>query len=90
MLYWLPNAAASSARLYWESLKDATMARHIDLPVGVSIFPRDTTRAPRAWAERYFSRIVHWNELDCGAHFAAWEQPELFVREVAACFRSVR
>lgn len=90
MLYWLPNAAASSARLYWESLKDATMARHTDVPVGVSIFPRDTTRAPRAWAERYFSRIVHWNELDRGGHFAAWEQPELFVQEVATCFRSVR
>ena len=90
MLYWLPNAAASSARLYWESLKDATMARPTDLPIGVSIFPRDTTRAPRAWAERYFSRIIHWNELDRGGHFAAWEQPQLFVQEVAACFRSVR
>jgi pimeloyl-ACP methyl ester carboxylesterase len=90
MLYWLPNTAASSARLYWESLKDATMVRSTDLPVGVSIFPRDTTRAPRAWAERYFSRIIHWNELDRGGHFAAWEQPELFVQEVVTCFRSVR
>ncbi len=90
MLYWLPNAAASSARLYWESLGNATMARPTDLPVGVSIFPRDTTRAPRAWAARYFSRIIHWNELDRGGHFAAWEQPDLFVREVAACFRGVR
>ena len=90
MLYWLPNAAASSARLYWESLKDATMARPTDLPVGVSIFPRNTTRVPRAWTERYFSRIIHWNELDRGGHFAAWEQPELFVQEVATCFRSVR
>lgn len=90
MLYWLPNAATSSARLYWESLKDATMARATDLPVGVSIFPRDTTRAPRAWAERFFSRIIHWNELDRGGHFAAWEQPELFVREVATCFRAIR
>ncbi len=90
MLYWLPNSAASSARLYWESLKDATMARPISLPIGVSIFPCDTTRAPRAWAERYFTNIVHWNELDRGGHFAAWEQPAVFVDEVRSCFRSVR
>ena len=87
MLYWLPNAAASSARLYWESLKDATMARPITLPIGVSIFPHDTTRAPRAWAERYFTNIIYWNELDRGGHFAAWEQPALFVEEVRTCFR---
>ena len=90
MMYWLPNAAASSARLYWESLKDATMARSITLPIGISIFPRDTTRAPRAWAERYFTDIIHWNELDHGGHFAAWEQPAIFVQEVTACFRAVR
>lgn len=90
MLYWLPNAATSSARLYWESLKDATMARPISLPIAVSIFPHDTTRAPRAWAERYFTNIIHWNELDRGGHFAAWEQPTVFVDEVRTCFRSVR
>ena len=90
MMYWLPNAAASSARLYWESLKDATMARSITLQIGISIFPRDTTRAPRAWAERYFTDIIHWNELDHGGHFAAWEQPAIFVQEVTACFRAVR
>ncbi len=90
MLYWLSNAAGSSARLYWESLKDANMARPISLPIGVSIFPRDTTRAPRVWAERYFTNIIHWNELDRGGHFAAWEQPTVFVDEVSACFRSVR
>ena len=89
MLYWLPNAAASSARLYWESLKDATMARHINKPIGISIFPRDTTRAPRAWAERYLTNIVHWHELDRGGHFAAWEQPDLFVREITTCFRQI-
>ena len=66
------------------------MARPISLPIGVSIFPRDTTRAPRAWAERYFTDIVHWNELDRGGHFAAWEQPAIFVDEVRTCFRFVR
>jgi pimeloyl-ACP methyl ester carboxylesterase len=83
-------AAPLMARLYWESFKGATIARATDLTVGVSIFPRDTTRGRRAWAERYLSRIVHWNKLDRGGHFAAWEQPELFVQEVATCFRSVR
>lgn len=90
MLYWLPNAAASAARLYWESLKDATMARPITLPIGISIFPRDTTRTPRAWAERYFTNISYWNEPNHGGHFAAWEQPAIFLDEVRACFRSVR
>ncbi len=90
MLYWLPNAATSSARLYWESLKDATMARATDLPIGFSIFPHDTTRSPRAWADRYFSRIIHWNEPERGGHFAAFEQPDIFVQEVASCFRTLR
>ena len=90
MLYWLPNAAAASARLYWESMADASMARRIDMPVGVSIFPRDTTRAPRAWAERYFSDIIHWGEPERGGHFAAFEQPDIFVREVRQCFRGGR
>ena len=86
----LPDTATSSARLYWESLKDASMARPISLPIGLSIFPRDTTRAPRAWAERYFTNIVYWNELVRGEHFAYWEQPELFVDEVRTCLRLVR
>ena len=90
MLYWLPNAAASSARLYWESLKDATMARATDLPIGFSIFPHDMTRSPRAWADRYFNNIIHWNETERGGHFAAFEQPDIFVQEVTGCFRTVR
>ena len=90
MLYWLPNAATSSARLYWESLADASMARATDLPIGFSIFPHDTTRSPRAWAERYFNNIVHWNEPKRGGHFAAFEQPDIFVQEVTNCFRTVR
>ena len=88
MLYWLPNAGASSARLYWESLSD--MRLKVDLPVGVSVFLHDGEVAPREWGGRSFSDIVHWREIGRGGHFAAFEQPELFVKEVGDCFRSFR
>ena len=91
MLYWLPGTAASSARLYWESFSDdASIAQKIDLPAGVSVFPKDIIQAPREWAERSLKNLVYWNEVERGGHFAAFEQPELFVREVRACFRRVR
>lgn len=90
MLYWLPATGASAARLYWESMAAASLSKTIDLPVGVSIMPRDITRAPRAWAERYLRKIIHWNEPARGGHFAALEQPAIFVDEVRTCFRAVR
>ena len=90
MLYWLPNAGASSARLYWEAMAGAFRSVPIEMPLGVSNFPRESFRASRRWADRYFKNIIHWNELDRGGHFAAFEQPELFTAEVRACFRSVR
>lgn len=90
MLYWLPNAAASSARIYWESFEDASIRTPIDLPVGVSVFPKDINRAPRKWAERVLRNLVHWREVERGGHFAAFEQPDLFVREVQECFRRMR
>ena len=90
MLYWLPAAAASSARLYWESLDEAVLRRPIDIPVGVSLFPHDTSIAPRKWAERLFSHIVHWREVEAGGHFGAFEQPDIFVREVSDAFRPMR
>jgi len=89
MLYWLPATAASSARLYWESLaffKNQQLA----LPVGVSIFPKEFSRPSRRWAERQFANIIYWNETDKGGHFAAFEQPELFVTELRNCFRTLR
>ncbi len=89
MLYWLPGTGASSARLYWESL--ATFAQErVDIPVACSIFPRELFGASRRWAERKYSNLVYWNELDRGGHFAAFEQPELFISEVRAAFRSLR
>ena len=88
MLYWLCNAGASSAQLHWHG--DDTTALPVDIPMGVSIFPGDQSWAPRAWGERYYRNIVLWNEVERGGHFAAWEQPEIFVREVRDCFRGLR
>ncbi len=89
MLYWLPATAASSARLYWESFGSFVPTR-LELPVGVSIFPREIFRPSRRWAEKLMTNIIHWNELEHGGHFAAWEQPATFVDEVRTCFRQVR
>lgn len=90
MLYWLGNNGASSARLYWESFADGFGARQLDLPVGCSIFPKEIYQAARSWAERCMSQLIYWNEVEQGGHFAAFEQPELFVREIRNCFRLVR
>jgi pimeloyl-ACP methyl ester carboxylesterase len=89
MLYWLPGNAASSARLYWESFRTPPM-EPISVPVGCSIFPKEIFRTSRRWAEKRFSKLVHFNELEKGGHFAAFEQPETFVREVRDCFRKLR
>jgi pimeloyl-ACP methyl ester carboxylesterase len=90
MFYWLPAAGASSARLYWESFGRGGRGLPIQVPVGASIFPREIFRASRRWAEKRFDKIIHWNELEKGGHFAAFEQPEVFVNEVRTCFRAVR
>ena len=89
MLYWLPANGASSARLYWESF-GSFAGREITLPVAVSAFPREILPTPRKWAERDCKNIVHWGELDAGGHFAAWEQPEAFVRELRVAFEMMR
>ncbi|GAA4063464.1 epoxide hydrolase family protein [Nonomuraea soli] len=95
-LYWLTGTAASSARLYWESIREvsswfttATTDR-ITVPTGGSIFPREVPRPSRRWAARRYADLRYWNELDKGGHFAAMEQPEVFVEEVRAFFRLVR
>jgi pimeloyl-ACP methyl ester carboxylesterase len=96
MLYWLPGTGASSARLYWESIRQVNQwisgptRDTVTVPTGCSIFPRELQRPSRRWAERRFLDIRWWNELDRGGHFAAFEQPELFVDEVRAFFRLVR
>lgn len=88
-LYWLTATAASSARIYWESFGSFN-ANPVSIPVACSIFPREFMRGSRRWAEKKYSNIVHWNELEKGGHFAAFEQPELFVDEVRAAFSTVR
>jgi pimeloyl-ACP methyl ester carboxylesterase len=89
MLYWLPGTAASSARLYWESFNTPPMDTP-KVPVGCSIFPKEIFRSSKRWAEKHFGGLLHWNELEKGGHFAAFEQPETFVNEVRTCFRSLR
>jgi hypothetical protein len=91
MLYWLPGTGASSARLYWESFGGfGSSMPMLELPVGVSIYPREIFGASRRWAEKRMRNIIHWNELEKGGHFAAWEQPDIFVGELRDCFRKVR
>jgi pimeloyl-ACP methyl ester carboxylesterase len=96
MLYWLPRTAASSARLYWESIRQVNewisgpTTDTVAVPTGCSIFPKELQRPSRRWAEKRFLDIRHWNELDRGGHFAAFEQPKLFVDEVRSFFRLVR
>lgn len=89
MLYWLNRTAASSGRLYWESFEERDPLS-ISIPSGMSIFPREIFSVSKRWAEKRFTNIVHWNELDRGGHFAAWEQPELFVGEMRECFGKMR
>ena len=93
MIYWLNGAGASSARLYWESFGKAFSGgsgKTVAVPTGCSIFPKEIIPTPRSWAEVRYPNIVHWNELDRGGHFAAFEQPELFVDEVRNAFRLMR
>jgi epoxide hydrolase len=91
MLYWVPGAGASAARWYWENAKiDFTATAAIDVPVGCSIFPKEIYRAPRSWAQAAFRNLIHWNELERGGHFAAFEQPKVFVDEVRTCLRMLR
>ncbi len=90
MLYWLPANGASAARLYWESFGAIGKSGPVMLPAGVSTFPREITKAPRKWAERILQNLVYWNEAPRGGHFAAWEQPQIFVEEVRKCFALMR
>jgi epoxide hydrolase len=89
MLYWLPASGASSARLYWESVGKPLPGR-VRVPVGCSVFPKEIFRASRRWAEKTYPDLRYWGEPPRGGHFAAFEQPELFVQEVRAAFRSFR
>jgi pimeloyl-ACP methyl ester carboxylesterase len=94
-LYWLTNTAISSARLYWDTTNNLPPGgffdvRGIQIPVAVSAFPDEIYAAPRSWAEKAYPKLIHYNKLPKGTHFAAWEQPELFTAEMRAAFKSLR
>jgi epoxide hydrolase len=92
MLYWLTGSGASSARLYWESFGKGGGGADdgVSLPTGCSIFPKEIVPTPRSWAQARYKNIVYWNELERGGHFAAFEQPVLFIDELRKCFRLMR
>ncbi|QPP08307.1 epoxide hydrolase 1 [Streptomyces bathyalis] len=89
-LFWLTNTAISSSRLYWENKFSFLDVKGVSIPVAVSVFPDELYEAPRSWAEQAYPNLIHYNRLDKGGHFAAWEQPELFAEEVRAGLRSLR
>jgi pimeloyl-ACP methyl ester carboxylesterase len=89
-LTWLTNTAISGARLYWENKLGYFNVKGVKIPVAVSVFPDELYPAPRSWSERAFPKLIHYNQLPKGGHFAAWEQPKLFTEELRAGFRSLR
>jgi pimeloyl-ACP methyl ester carboxylesterase len=92
-LTWLTNTAISGARLYWEAFESKVSffgVKGVSIPAAVSIFPDELYQAPRRWTERAYPNLIHYNKLDKGGHFAAWEQPELFCKELRAAFKSLR
>jgi pimeloyl-ACP methyl ester carboxylesterase len=89
-VYWLTNTTVSSARIYWENKFAFFAPKHVAIPVAVSAFPDEVVQTPRSWAERAYPKLIYYNKLDRGGHFAAWEQPELFSQEIRAAFRSLR
>ncbi len=93
-LYWLTNTAVSSARLYWDNAKNVPGgffdARGIKIPVAVTAFPDEIYTAPKTWAEKAYPKLIHYNRAPKGGHFAAWEQPDFFVQEMRASFKTLR
>jgi len=89
-LYWLTNTAISSARLYWENKLAFFDPKGVAIPVAVSVFPDEIYAAPKTWTERAYPKLIYFNKLGKGGHFAAWEQPQAFSEELRAAFRSLR
>lgn len=89
-LYWLTRTGVSSARLYWESKLEFFAPKHVTIPVAVSVFPDEIYAAPKRWAQAAYPKLIHYNRLPSGGHFAAWEQPYALSEELRASFRSLR
>jgi pimeloyl-ACP methyl ester carboxylesterase len=88
-LTWLTNTGVSSGRLYWENKDSFFAVKGVSVPAAVSVFPEELYEAPRSWAERAYPKLIHYNRLPKGGHFAAWEQPELLVQEMRAGFKTL-
>jgi pimeloyl-ACP methyl ester carboxylesterase len=89
-LSWLTTTGISAGRLYWENKLPFFAPKGVSIPVAVSVFPDEVDAAPRSWAARAYPKLIHYNQLDEGGHFAAWEQPKLLVEELRAGFRPLR
>jgi pimeloyl-ACP methyl ester carboxylesterase len=89
-LYWLTNTGVSSARLYWENKLNFFAPKHVAIPVAVSVFPDEIYAAPQSWTEKAYPKLIHYNRLPKGGHFAAWEQPQAFSEELRVSFRTLR
>jgi pimeloyl-ACP methyl ester carboxylesterase len=89
-LYWLTNTGVSASRLYWEYKGGFFNAKGVSIPVAVTVFPGEQYHAPRSWTEKAYPKLIYYNQVDKGGHFAAWEQPQLFAQELRAAFKSLR
>jgi pimeloyl-ACP methyl ester carboxylesterase len=89
-LYWLTNTGVSSARLYRENTFNYFAPKGVKIPVAVSVFPDEIYLPPRSWAEKAYPKLIHYNRVARGGHFAAWEQPKIFTEELRAGFRTLR
>jgi pimeloyl-ACP methyl ester carboxylesterase len=89
-LYWVMNTGISSGRLYWENKLNLYLAADVSIPAAVTVFPGENYEAPRSWAERAYHKLIYYNKVDKGGHYAAWEQSQLFSQEVRAGFRPLR
>jgi hypothetical protein len=89
-LTWVTNTGVSSGRLYWENTLGFFDIKDVKVPAAVSVFPRELYQAPRSWTERAYPKLIYFNEVDEGNHFAAWQEPELFTTELRSAFRSLR
>jgi pimeloyl-ACP methyl ester carboxylesterase len=87
---WVTNTGISSGRLYWENMLGFFDVKGATVPAAVSVFPRELYQAPRSWTEQAYPKLIYFNEVDKGNHFAAWQEPELFTNELRAAFRSLR
>jgi pimeloyl-ACP methyl ester carboxylesterase len=88
--YWLTNSGVSSGRLYWESKLGFFDVKGVEIPVGLTVFPDELYPAPRSWAEQAYPKLIRFNEVDVGGHFAAWEQPQILSEELRATFKPLR